>query len=498
MLGTSVALAPVAAAQESTPVASPAASPAASPVAQAEVESTVLMQAGFEEFVPAPMTIRMLRITLAPGATVPMHTHPGPEFDYVESGSLTAVADGDATITRASGDEEAATAEGTALEPGDWILYPAGSGMSLANQSDEDVVMLSAVLLPVGSDFPESITYTDGAPTSADFEGVSFTVLGDGLVQELPAGAASVTIDSVVVPAGTDLPASEGVAMYSQVNGNFSFVVDSGAVQVSRTQLQSLQPNAVPGEEFTLEPGDAAFFPTGVAAATRAGEDQPLELLRLTLAPDAGLAEDPAALTFTAGSATAGDATGGPETDESAEAAATGALVTTNSENINLRAEPSTSAEVVDQLAAGIELEVIGGPQEAEDYTWYQVRVTAEGGSEGWIASDFIDGDPTAGAAPEEAAEEAPDAAATPAAETAATFATGDLVTTTEDNVRMRADASVNAEIINAYPAGTEFVIAGEPQDADDFTWYPVALSSDHSITGWLAADFLQPVEGGE
>src|SRR5699024_618070 len=104
-------------------------------------------------FVPAPMTVRMLRITVSPGGSTPMHTHPGPEFDLVESGTLTIRTDGDATITRDSGDTEQATAEEQSLDPGDWIIYPAGTGMYYENTGDDDVTLLSAVLLPVGSDY---------------------------------------------------------------------------------------------------------------------------------------------------------------------------------------------------------------------------------------------------------------------------------------------------------------------------------------------------------
>ena len=491
-VGAGAALSPAAMAQEATPPVTPSASPAATPeAAQAPVESTVLMQAAFDEFVPAPLTVRMLRITLAPGASVPMHTHPGPEFDRIESGTLTVRAEGEATVTRASGDTETVGGDGTTLSPGDWILYPPEVGMAFQNQGDEDVVILSAVLLPVGADFPETITYTEGEPTSADFEGVSFTVLGDGLVQELPAGPATVTIESLVVPPGTDLPAAEGVAMYSHVNGNFSFVVDSGAVQVSRSELQSLQPNAIPGEEFSLEAGDAAFFPAGVTPTSRSGEAEPLEILRLTLVPETALEGEPATLTWTAGEEVAGDATGGAEAPGSE---ATGAIAAISSDGVNLRAEPTISADVVDQLSTGVEVEIIGGPQEADGYTWYQVRVTAEGGAEGWVAADFLEGDFAASETP--AAGEEP-AEGTPAAQPAP-FATGDTVVTTDENVRLRADASAGAEIINAYPTGTAFVVTGEPQEADGYTWYPVALADDESITGWIASDFLAPAEGGE
>jgi quercetin dioxygenase-like cupin family protein len=442
------------------------------------------------------MTIRMLRITLEPGASTPMHTHPGPEFDIIESGDLTIRTEGDATVTRANGDTEAATEEEQVLAAGDWIVYQPGTGMFYENASEENVVLLSAVLLPVGAEFPESITYTDGQPTSRDFDGVSFTVLGDGLVQQMPSGPATVSIDSVVLPAGADLPAAEGVAMYSQVEGNFSFIVDSGAVQVSRSELQSLQPNAVTGEEFILEPGDAAFFPAGVTATSRADETGSLEMISLTVSFDEAMNRDAAELTFTTGSSATGDATGGAETPDTAEtddaeSGVIGTIVTTNVADLNMRAEPSTEADVVDQLALGIELEVIGGPEEAEEYTWYQVQVTSEGGSSGWVAADFLDG--LEGATPEETP--APEAASTPAAEASGTFAPGDIVATIDDSVRVRSEGNLGGDIVNAYPTGTEFEITGEPVDADDFTWYPVTLVENPDITGWIPADFIAPAE---
>lgn len=498
-LGASVMLAPAALAQEATPAPSPVASPAAA--AQPEAQVTTLMQQSFEEFVPAPITIRMLRITLEPGATTPMHTHPGPEFDLIESGELTIRTEGDAQITRATGDTEAATAEEQVLAAGDSIVYQPGTGMFFQNNGDAPVVMLSAVLLPVGSEFPESITYTDGQPTSQDFEGVSFVVLGDGLVQDMPAGGATVSINQVVLPAGADLPAFNGVAMYSRVSGNLSFIVDSGAVQVSRSELQRLEPNAVAGEEFILETGDAAFFPNGVSATSRADETGDLEMLVLSVEFAEEFAGDPAALTFTTGSSATGDATGGADTpDTGDDTAGAGQIVTSNVDDLNMRAEPSTSADVVDQLAAGVELEVLDGPVEAEEYTWYQVRVTATGGNTGWVAQDFLDGlqAPAAEATPvpdDTAAEDATDGTGETAAPAGGTFAAGDTVVTTEDNVRIRSEGSLAGNIVNAFPAGTEYQITGDPVEADGYTWYPVALVSDESITGWMPADFLAPAE---
>src|SRR5690606_14621781 len=133
-------------------------------------------------------------------------------------------------------DQETSTGEDIVLSAGDSIMFPAGVGMYYINEGDEPVDMLSAVLLPVGTAYPESITYTDGQPTSDEFLGVSFVVLGDGLIQNMPDAPVTVSINEVTVPAGGDLPATDGIAMYSAVEGNFSFVVEEGMVQVSRSE----------------------------------------------------------------------------------------------------------------------------------------------------------------------------------------------------------------------------------------------------------------------
>lgn len=499
VLGTSIMVAPAAVAQDATPAASPVASPAASPVAQAEVQSTNLMRTQFDEFIPAPMTVRLLRITLEPGASAPMHTHPGPEFDLVESGELTVRTDGEAEVTRANGDTEISADQELVLGGEDWIVYEPGTGMSYENTGDEPAVILSAVLLPVGSEFPESITYTEGQPTSQDFEGVSFQVLGDGLVQDMPSGSATVSIDSLVVPPGTDLPAADNVAMYSMVDGNFSFIVESGPVQVSRSSLQSLQPNAVIGEEFILEEGDAAFFPAGVTATGRPDETSSLELLSLTVDFDEEMNADPADLTFTSGISETGDATGGADAPRAGDsesdgtgAQVSGQVVTTNAGDLNMRAEPTTAADVVDQLAEGVELEVIGGPVEADGYTWYEVQVTAPGGRSGWVVEEFLDG-LQAETAPEPT--ETPDADSTPAAANAGTFAVGDVVVTTDDSVRIRAEANLGGDIVDAFPAGTELEITGEPVEADEYVWYPVTVVDNPDISGWTTEDFIAPAE---
>ncbi len=479
MIGVSTVIAPGAWAQDA---ASPEASPAATP----------------------------LRITLEPGASTPMHTHPGPEFNIIEQGELTIRTEGDAPVTRADGTEEVSSGEDIVLATGDWIMFPPETGMYYINEGEDAVEMLSAVMLPVGTAYPQSITYTDGQPTSQDFAGVSFVVLGDGLIQEMPDAPVEVTINDVVLPAGVDLPGTDGIAMYSAVDGNFSFIVDDGLVQVSRSELASLQPNAVTGEEFILEEGDAAFFPAGVEAAPRANEPGDVHLLTLEMSFAEAMDRDPAQLTFTSGASASGDGTGVAESvDVEGTPEAGSQLGTVNADNVNLRAEPSTSADVVDQISSGVEVEIIGGPTDAEDITWYEIRVNVEGGSQGWMSADFIDVASTP-------AEETEETDAEPTAEVCArherharpatedatdgtdaeaetrVFTSGDTVQLTDDNVRVRAEGNLGADIINTFPAGTQFEVTGDPIDADSYTWYPVTSVDDAEVSGWVTADFLE------
>lgn len=490
----SVALSPMASAQDATPSASPLASPQATAVvAQTPATVTTLMAYEFKQFPAVPMTVRLLRITIAPGATVPMHTHPGPEFDRVESGVLSATSTGDAqTFVGGSKDATTLSSSSADLQPGDWILYPAETGMELTNKGTEDAVLLSAVVLPVGTGAPASIKYTDGTPAQDAFAGISFTVLGDGLLPDLPTGTTSVSIDEVNVPGGTDLPGSQGPALYSRIDGNLSFKVDSGNVQVSHSATPGLQPNAIPNQQFTLAAGDAAFFPTGVAATPRSEKEDAVSFVRLSIQPASSLTSSPAVISAIASSTPATAPTGTPAanaTPVSESGFSDGAMVRTTQDGINMRAEPSVDAEIVNQLDADVELKIVGGPEVSGDFTWYQVEIPGESQS-GWVAKDFLKAESEATVAATVVASPATSTAAgTPAA---GSFKVDDKVVTTEEDVRVRPEASISSEATNAIPLGTDLIVTGAPVTADKYIWYPVQGVDTDAYTGWVVADYLK------
>jgi uncharacterized protein YgiM (DUF1202 family) len=68
---------------------------------------------------------------------------------------------------------------------------------------------------------------------------------------------------------------------------------------------------------------------------------------------------------------------------------AAGTKVTVTEAVVNLRSEPSTSGEIVDELHQGDALTVTGPAVAGGDYDWYPVTVDATGKS-GYIAANFI------------------------------------------------------------------------------------------------------------
>lgn len=64
--------------------------------------------------------------------------------------------------------------------------------------------------------------------------------------------------------------------------------------------------------------------------------------------------------------------------------------VTMSTGDLSVRVTPGTDAELVTRVAEGQQFTVMGGPQEASGYTWYQIR-SDDGAVEGWAA----DGDGT-------------------------------------------------------------------------------------------------------
>ena len=67
-------------------------------------------------------------------------------------------------------------------------------------------------------------------------------------------------------------------------------------------------------------------------------------------------------------------------------------------------------------------------------------------------------------------------------------FAAGQTVQVNADGLNMRADASVDAEIVTTLSNGTWATVVDGPVTGGDYEWYQVEYDD---FSGWVAAEFL-------
>lgn len=118
------------------------------------------------------------------------------------------------------------------------------------------------------------------------------------------------------------------------------------------------QPTQAPTMANTLPP----VFPTATEAA----------VLPTAEVPTASVVETPSVAPTPQGGLAAGD---------SAQVVATSGV-------LNMRDGAGTGFKVIGTLREGSVVEVVGGPREADGYTWWQVRTDA--GTVGWAAGDWL------------------------------------------------------------------------------------------------------------
>jgi hypothetical protein len=104
-------------------------------------------------------------------------------------------------------------------------------------------------------------------------------------------------------------------------------------------------------------------------------------------------------------------------------------------------------------------------------------------------ATEATDAEPTATTAAEgEDGGETTD----PGGETGG-FAEGDLVVINDNDVRLRADATTDSEIVDELVLGQELrILSAEPVDDGTYIWWNV-LDELNELEGWVAGDFLDP-----
>lgn len=151
----------------SRPAASPTTTAASSPTTTVAVQKDVL---GTEVDPPGALgrTLTLIRYTIAPGAKLAAHVHPGVQLASIQSGSLSyTVVSGTASVRRAPAGttEEVTGPANITLGQGDSVIEKGDMVHFGANTTGAPVVIVATLLTEDGQDLAVPVTTT--VPTSS-------------------------------------------------------------------------------------------------------------------------------------------------------------------------------------------------------------------------------------------------------------------------------------------------------------------------------------------
>lgn len=391
---------------------------------ESRIDTLFTLQLEDAELPAAPVFVRLLRINMDPGSSSPLHTHPGPELWRVETGVVSVRVQGPAVLQRTGEDAGPAPVnEEFELERGDRLSFLPGTPLTFTNKGEENAAILAVVILPAGHQRPPGITYVNGQPPADAFEGIFSEILGDGLADVLPAGTSEITIDRLRIAPGDPIPGEASPVLLSMARGDLDFTIDTGRVQVSRIAEPGPQPDAELGTAFSLSRGDAAYFPNGVEEAPRPESTAEITLFRVVITAVDGdatpVSGDSAAKITVNGpivdvtpepdatEEATEEATQEPEATEEATAEPTeepedrvsetfevDQAVYVNESDVRLRDAPTTESNIVAGLTLGQELTITGEAVSADDIIWWPVTSTVDATFTGWVAEQFLAGEP--------------------------------------------------------------------------------------------------------
>ena len=157
--------------------------------------------------------------------------------------------------------------------------------------------------------------------------------------------------------------------------------------------------------------------------------------------------------------------------------------------NLNIRNAPNLSATILDTLPAGTTVGFTG----FTDATGEWVQIDAIGYPVGWVAAAFLSNVPNglqvAPAFASSAEAEDVDDDASSEDEDVEDDSSSELVATTLANLNLREAPSLEADILDTLPAGTEVIFTGLIDESGQ--WVQVEVDG---LTGWVASVFLSDV----
>jgi uncharacterized protein YgiM (DUF1202 family) len=141
---------------------------------------------------------------------------------------------------------------------------------------------------------------------------------------------------------------------------------------------------------------------------------------------------------------------------------------------LNLRSDAGTDGAIRETLRSGIRLMIKDGPRDDDGWTWYKVAVLGDSDEApltGWVVEDYIVLESDSGG-----------------------FDSAGWVRVVDGPVNLRDAAGLDGDVLDTLATGevADIITASDLVKEDGYTW--IHVSQDNGETGWLAIDFLDPL----
>ena len=158
-----------------------------------------------------------------------------------------------------------------------------------------------------------------------------------------------------------------------------------------------------------------------------------------------------------------------------------------------IREKASTDSSVVASTSKGAKIDIVGAEKDSSGTVWYKVPVS--GGSYGYVRSDLVETSDTISVTDNsQTAAASTTSESTSKPEATVPTAIGEQAATVKcsSNVKVRAGASTQHDVVTSLPDGTVITLIGEANDTAGNKWYQLRCEyNGKTIEGYIRSDLI-------
>ena len=155
-----------------------------------------------------------------------------------------------------------------------------------------------------------------------------------------------------------------------------------------------------------------------------------------------------------------------------------------------IREKASTDSSVVASTSKGAKIDIVGAEKDSSGTVWYKVPVS--GGSYGYVRSDLVETSDKIDVTDNSSTSSTSTSTSKP--EATVPTAIGEQAATVKcsSNVKVRAGASTQHDVVTSLPNGTAITLIGEANDAAGNKWYQLRCEyNGKTIEGYIRSDLI-------